>query len=228
MTTTKPSKLTESRTTPTYECRRVTESPTPDARLDQAPWRDAEWIDQFQLIDVAEYLPEERYLQAALLWDDVGLYVGYRSAPSLVPVTKTQRDGDLWTESAVELFLAAGAGYYEFQINPLGAVLDLHFPDEDADDWERYRAWDAGGMTWAVRSTGRPGKGVAGWEAELSLPWSAIPQITHETTDAGNVIWAQLSRSSRRPDGTYELPAWGPANKRFCDHAGMGRLLLAQ
>ncbi len=217
---------TRARATPNYECQKIATAPIPDARLDQSPWKEATWIDEFRLIDTGLELMDERYLQAAVLWNDAGLYVGFRSAPSLVPVTRTQRDSDLWTECAVELFLAAGAGYYEIEINPLGAVLDLHFPDEDANDWEQYRAWDAAGMTWAVRSTGRPGSGVAGWEAELSLPWSAVPQMTRDTGDTGDVIWAQLCRSTRRPDGTTEMPAWGPAQRRFCDHAGMGRLQL--
>ena len=213
-------------TTPSYDCQWVTDAPAPDARLDQPPWLDAVWIDQFRLIDTGEMLTDERYLQAALLWDDEALYIGFRSAPSLVPVTKTQRDDDLWTECAAELFLAAGAGYYEIEINPLGAVLDLHFPDEEADDWQRCRNWDAKGMTWAVRSMGRPGSGIAGGEAELSLPWSAVPEITRETGDEGDTIWAQLCRSGRRPDGSSELPAWGPAQGSFCDHAGMGRVRL--
>lgn len=214
------------RTTPSYDCHQVSTAPIPDARLDQPPWQDADWIDQFYLIDTGEELTEERYLHTALVWDEAGLYVGFRSAPSLVPVTMTQRDDALWTECAAELFLAAGAGYYEIEINPLGAVLDLHFPDEEADDWKRCRSWDAKGMTWAVRTIGRPGSGVSGWEAELSLPWSAVPQLTREDTDEGNVIWAQLCRSGRRSDGTSELPAWGPARGRFCDHAGMGRIRL--
>ena len=195
---------TIARPTPSYQCSKLDQGLRPAARLDRSPWKEATWIDDFKSIHTGEALTDDRYLQAAVLWDDAGLYVGFRSAPSLVPVTRVERDSDLWNECAVELFLAAGAGYYEIEINPLGAVLDLYFPDEEADDWKQCSSWDAEGMTWAVRSTGRPGSGVAGWEAELSLPWSAVPLMTRDVVEGDDVIWAQLCRSTRCTDGTLD------------------------
>ena len=39
--------------------------------------------------------------------------------------------------------------WLEIDLGRMVAVKEvrLHFPDEDADDWERYRAWDAGGVS---------------------------------------------------------------------------------
>lgn len=212
-------------TIPTYHCQRSQLPHPPDARLDVAPWSTATWITQFRCRDGAP-LPDDRYLRVALLWDDEALHVTWGSAPSLVPVTKTERDDDLWTECTAELFLAAGAGYYEFEVNPLGAVLDLHFPAEEDDDWLTHRQWDAPGLTWAVRSHGPGVGGSAPWSAQMRIPWAAMPELGREATPDGDVLLAQVCRAAARPDGGSELPAWGPAQKKFCERAGMGRVVL--
>lgn len=198
----------------------------PAAWLDVAPWSEADRITRFRCVDTGEPLPEERYLHAALLWDEDALHVAWRSAPSLVPVTKTKRDDDLWTECTAELFLAAGLGYYEFEVNPLGAILDLHFPDEDDDDWRTHRAWDAEGLQWAVRSLGAGSGGTTAWAAQMRIPWTAMPELTRESGDDGDVLWAQICRSGNGPDDRYELPAWGPVESKFCERSGMGRVVL--
>jgi hypothetical protein len=212
--------------TPTCRCRRAGSSLEPSGDTARAAWRAAEWISEFRLANGGTQLPPDRYLRAALLWDDEALYAAWESAPSLVPVTKTEHDADLWEECTVELFLAAGAGYYEIEVNPRGAVLDLHFPNEEDDDWLKYRSWDAEEMRWAVR----PGSldGLQPWTAELSLPWAAVPALTRETVDGQVCLWAQVCRSQRQPDGTFELPAWGPVQGKFCQRRFMGRVLLVE
>ena len=212
-------------TTPDYLCRRAALAAEPEAALDAPPWSQATWITEFTDVATATRLPPERFLHAALLWDDEALHVAWRSAPSLVPVTKGTRDDDLWTECTVELFLAAGAGYYEFELNPLGAVLDLHFPDEDDDDWRRHRAWDAPDLRWAVRSLGPGVAGTVPWAAQMRIPWHALPELSRDMQEGVEVLRAQVCRSGRTPEG-YEVPAWGPVRERFCEHAAMGRVLL--
>ncbi|MEW6752045.1 MAG: carbohydrate-binding family 9-like protein [Candidatus Latescibacterota bacterium] len=216
------------RPTPTYRCRRTPAPLDPNADLDRAPWSTASWIFDFRLLGTDDPLPPERFLEACLLWDEEHLYAAYRSAPSLVPVTRAHRDEDLWTECAVELFLAAGAGYYEFEVNPRGALLDLHFPHEDDEDWLACRAWDAAGIRWTARQAESPAGGTPGWQAELALPWAAVPALSRQRGPEGEVLAVQICRSGYRPDGTGELPAWGPAQQRFCERAGMGSVLLAR
>ncbi len=210
------------RPVPTYACARVTSPLVPTADLTRPPWSAAAWLDDFHPLGSDDAMPPERALRAAMMWDHEHLYVAFHSAPSLVPVTRWQRDEDLWTECAVEFFLAAGAGYYEFEINPRGALLDLHFADERDEDWRAARTWDAAGIRWAVRSEG----GGANWQAEVALPWAAVPHLTREADTAGDVLQVQLCRSGCRPDQSWEVPVWGPATRAFCERAGMGRVVL--
>jgi hypothetical protein len=214
-------------TTPTYQCRRAEVPRQLSAELDVAPWSQAEWITAFGLVPEGESLSEERFMHAALLWDDEALHAAWRSAPSLIPVTKTTRDDDLWTECTVELFLAAGSGYYEFEVNPLGAVLDLHFPDEAEQDWKRCARWDAEGLEWAVRSLGLVSGGLAPWAAQMRIPWEALPLLHREPGAHGDALRGQVSRSCFDAEGVGEAAAWGPVGGAFCERAAMGRLVLS-
>ena len=140
-------------------------------------------------------------------------------------MTKTERDGDLFNECTVELFLAAGPGFYEFEINPLGAVLDLYCPHEDQEaDWQTHARWDAADLKWAV-SVASAGEG---WTAEMRLPWAAIPLVNREEFDGSPCLRGNFCRCGRRADGSYELPSWTPVDKRFCELKAMGYILLTE
>jgi len=212
------------RPTPTYACHRTPESLEPCGETGRPAWQRAERLTAFHLAGGEGALASGRYLRAALLWDDEALYAAWESAPSLVPVTRAERDADLWTECAVELFLAAGEGYYEIEVNPRGAVLDLHFPSEDEDDWLKHRSWDAQGMAWAVSPESEDG--LQPWAAELRLPWSAVPEVSRAEADGQVALRAQICRSQADLEGGFELSAWGPVVSAFCERQAMGVVVL--
>ena len=214
-------------TLPQYQCRRLEQPLVPSGQLDRPPWTHTDWID-CHLVPGGEALPADRWLRAALRWDVDCLYVAFDSAPSLVPVTMAQRDAALWEECSAEIFLAAGSGYYEIEVNPLGAVLDLHFPDEAEEDWQACARWDAEGLTWAVGPSAEPAARAGGWSAELAIPWVALPELTRQSCDHQACVRAQLCRSQRRADGGYEPAAWGPVRERFCEHSAMGQVMLVE
>ena len=52
-----------------------------------------------------------------------------------VTATVSEHDGRLWENDVFEIFLRPSeqhAGYYEFEVNPFGAVLDAFFPPQTA------------------------------------------------------------------------------------------------
>ena len=141
---------------PICRCRRISEALEPSGHLDRSPWNESEWIEGF--VGNREQrgpVPAHRSPRVACRWDPEHLYVALVSAPSLVPVTKTERDDDIFIECAVELFLAAGHGFYEFEINPLGAVLDVYGPHEEQEaDGQRPARWDAGSVLVRISEEG--------------------------------------------------------------------------
>ena len=123
--------------------------------------------------------------------------------------TLVERDGDLWTEEVVEIFLAPGAAtprvYFEIEINPLGTVFDARIfnPSGDRRGMTVDREWRADRLTSAVRLD--PG---SSWRADLAIPWLALG-------DREESIWrANFFRIDRPRAGTAhrapEFSAWSP------------------
>ena len=86
--------------------------------------------------------------------------------------TMTRRDDPLWQEEVVEVFLAPGAAdpsrYFEFEVNPAGALFDAEIsnPDGRRETMTANTAWDCDGIAWAAGIDGRAG----GWWAEIAIP----------------------------------------------------------
>lgn len=203
---------------PVYRCTRAAEPPA----LDGSVWPAAERIaSAFHLVGD----PDRRsssHLSAAAMWDDEALYVSYTADPSPVPVTKRQRDDDLFNECAVEVFLKAGEGYYEIEINPLGAVLDLYFPDVTEQDWRAMARFDVDGMRWAVGEAGAGGR----WWAQAAIPWAGLPNLTRGTHEGEPCVCGNFARSQVLPNGEYDLTTWTDAREAFCELEAMGCIVL--
>ena len=207
---------------PIYYCRRASGPPVINGRPDSSFWAPADLIgSEFHPIG-REGDPSPYFLEVRALWDQQALYVSFISDPSPVEVTKRMRDLDLFNECAVEVFLGAGDGYYEIEVNPLGAVLDLYFPDASILDWQAYASFDVRGMRWAVGKTGEFGR----WCAQLAIPWSGVPEVTRGTHSGEPCLFVNFARSQRLSDGNYDLTTWSTARRRFCELEEMGCLVL--
>jgi hypothetical protein len=123
--------------------------------------------------------------------------------------TLAERDGDLWTEEVVEIFLAPGEAtplcYFEIEVNPLGTLFDARIvsPFGDRREMTVDRGWRAERLISAVKvDRGR------GWRADLTIPWVALG-------GADARIWrANFFRIDRpraeAPRGAPEFSAWSP------------------
>ena len=63
--------------------------------------------------------------QAAALWDDDNLYIGFWIEEPYPAATQTERDSLIFRENDVEIFIDGGDCYYEFEINALGTVYEV-------------------------------------------------------------------------------------------------------
>lgn len=86
-----------------------------------------------------------------------------------VVATHTQRDAPLWEEDVIEIFLSPEDPprlYYEFEVNPLGALFDARVasPDLARATMRVETAWDCAGF--AARVT----RGKGRWSASVRIP----------------------------------------------------------
>jgi hypothetical protein len=109
-----------------------------DGRLDEESWRVAPRSPRF--VDLISGGQTIHSTQAAVLWDDTYLYVGYWVEEPFVRAALTERDALIWTENDVELFVAGQDAYYELEINALGTIYEVFFIWEEAYERAGYSA----------------------------------------------------------------------------------------
>jgi hypothetical protein len=128
--------------------------------------------------------------------------------------TIRDRDGDLWTEEVIELFLAPGDDtprrYFELEINPLGTLFDaaVDSPHGDRRALAVDRAWSCAGLESRVEID----RERARWRAVLAIPWTSVAPGAPPDRWRLNVY-----RIDRPPDGDAEFSAWSPTFARPAD-----------
>ena len=162
------------------ECRRATSPILIDGLPNDAAWRDAQVIGNFTQTWVAPNHPAKSRTTARLLWDDQNLYFLAEMDDLDVFADITRHNGDLWNNDVFELFLkpsATGLGYYEFEINPNNATLEVYFPSRGSGGLRRWAKPDAFHLETKVTMRGgstlnNPSDRDIGWVVEGRIPWS--------------------------------------------------------
>jgi hypothetical protein len=130
------------------------------------------------------------------------LLVRFDGRDAGVAATLTGRDAPLWKEDVFEVFLSPQERptiYYEFQVNPLGAVFDarVESPDLARHSMRVETAWTCAGFSARVTRTERR------WSARLKIPLRAM------TPGAKASLWrANFYRIDRGSADEYS--AWSP------------------
>ena len=162
-------------------------------------------------------------------WDPAMLYVRFECADRDAWGTLTRRNDPIYSEEAVEVFLAPGAGdprrYFELEVSPLGTLFAarVHNPTARRADLVADTSWDCAGLEWQAEPTGHG----QDWRAALAIPWAGLldrgaaaggePQ-TVQRGAAGPPpaappprLWrANFYRIERPRDGAAELSCWSP------------------
>lgn len=121
---------------PRYTAFKIADAPTIDGKLDENVWKNAQRSKPFS--DLVSGAPAYLNTQAAVLWDDQHLYVGYWIEEPDVTATLTKRDAPIYKDNDVELFIAGTDGYYEFEINSFGTIYEVLFFWLDAFESKGY------------------------------------------------------------------------------------------
>ncbi|MGH9317139.1 MAG: carbohydrate-binding family 9-like protein [Thermoanaerobaculia bacterium] len=115
---------------------------------------------------------------------------------------RTERDGPLWEEDVFEVFLSPhdpAAVYYEFEVNPLGALFDarIESPDLRRETMRVETAWNCPGFSARVRLREKR------WSALLRIPLA--PMESGAPAAAWRANFFRIDRSLRD-----EYSAWSP------------------
>jgi len=160
-----------------FRCHRAVGPIVIDGKVDEPAWGNAEVVDDFR-IPVTGARPKFP-TKAMLLWDSENLYLAAFMVDNDITATRKEHDSQLWEDDVVELFLKPREDrnpYFEFEINPLGATLDLLFGRRGAGSFDRWRAWESG-MKAAVAIRGTLNDWTdkdAGWCVEVAIPLKAL------------------------------------------------------
>jgi hypothetical protein len=121
---------------PHYTAYYINSSIEIDGKLDESVWSKAPRSSSFRdLISGANTIHDT---QAAVLWDDEYLYVGYWIEEPQLQASLTERDAPIYKDNDVELFIAGKDAYYEFEINAFGTIYEVLFIWDSAYNTKGY------------------------------------------------------------------------------------------
>ena len=217
---------------PTYQIRYTPRAPQLTGRGDDPMWRRAPRSELFVHPTSGEPVPHlDTTFQA--LWDEHYLYVFMTGKDTDVWSTITERDGNLWDEEVMEVYLdpgGQGRDYVELQINPLNTQFDALFPRATNRDLERARAWTLEGWETHVHVQGTlndPSQADEGWSVEMRIPWASLPNVEAVPPHQGVTLRANFYRYDRTRDGGVQTLAWSPVGGgSFHQPDRFGRLVL--
>jgi len=194
-------------------CGVAQQPPALDGALDDSCWRSAGRIRDFE---VHTQMPGASVTTTVLACADRdALYFGFEcTEPSTAELkaNATKRDGRLWEDDSVELFLDTNGDlhtYYQLIVNSRGVIFDQ---DKGAPGLAGAK-WD-GPVTAAARVL--PDR----WTAEVKLEFTGLRLAETE----GRLWGANFARSSFR--GGRSLYVWSPVKRNFGEPQHFGRIVL--
>lgn len=167
----------DEKTPPEFECRWADGEITIDGKADEAAWSKAQVIDQFSLPWLKEPRPAKTATKARLLWDRENLYFFAHLEDSDLYADVLEHDGMTWDNDVFELFFKPAddkPGYYEFQVNAAGTIMDMFLPRRASGGYRRFKSDGTFHIEAKVQLGGTLNRWQdkdTGWSIEGRIPW---------------------------------------------------------
>ncbi len=203
-----------------YICKKVKEKIILSGKLDDPLWKSAKIV---SLHDAITGEHGRFSTNVRILYDDLYLYVGFACEDDYIWGTVMERDGPIWDEECVEVFLNpanVAHQYYEINVSPKNIIYDSvilnnRTPDKPQAQFIGFPQWDAEALQTAVQVVGeldKPG-GARQWTAEFAIPFSALFGAKNNPPQNGDVWRANFYRIDSPQKGNREHYAWSPTEK---------------
>jgi uncharacterized repeat protein (TIGR03806 family) len=160
-----------------FECRWADTPITLDGKADEEAWKHAQVIDHFYLPWTRDSRRARTATRAKLLWDREYLYFFADMEDADLFALEKEHDGQTWEDDVFELFFKPAddkPGYYEFQVNAAGTVLDMFLPRRGAGGYRRFKNDGDFHVEARVRLQGTLNRWQdrdTGWSVEGRIPW---------------------------------------------------------
>lgn len=198
-----------------YRCPYTDSPPKLDGTGSDAVWSRAEWSEEFVDIEGAAR-PAPRYrTRVKMLWDEGHLYVHAELAEPHVWGTHTKRNSIIFEDNDFEIFIDPDGdrlNYYEFEINPLGTVMELTLPKPYVDKGN-YTFVQTPGLRSAVHVNGTvndPSDIDKSWTVEVAMPLAGLRELKVGGVPEGlrggetwRVNFSRVQWTHRIVDGKY-------------------------
>jgi uncharacterized repeat protein (TIGR03806 family) len=162
-----------------FECRWADAPIQVDGKADEPAWKKAQVIDRFYLPWLGKNARAAKTKTSArLLWDRDYLYFFAEMEDADLYADVKEPDGMTWFNDVFELFFKPAddkAGYYEFQVNALGTVMDMFIPRRNSGGYQRYIKDGDFHIEAKVVLKGTLNKWTdkdQGWSVEGRMPWT--------------------------------------------------------
>jgi uncharacterized repeat protein (TIGR03806 family) len=215
-----------------YECRFADVPPKVDGVADDAAWQSAQVIDRFTLPWLKDQeRPGKTATKARLLWDREALYFLAEMTDSDLYADVTQADGKTWDNDVFELFFKPAvdkSGYYEFQVNAAGTVMDMFLPRRGAGGYQRFVKEGEFHLETSVKLDGTLNKWSdrdRGWIVEGRIPWTDF--LRTGGRPAPDEVWKfalcryDYSVGFEGPELSTCAPLLAPSFHQFEDYADL-------
>jgi uncharacterized repeat protein (TIGR03806 family) len=202
---------------PDYVCVGTDAPITIDGKADEPAWRNAPVIDHFTMPWLKEDKRPKNATRARLLWDKDYLYFfAEMDDPDLYSAI-TEHNAHIWENDCFELFFKPSADkppYYEFEVTPANATLDMFIPSRDKGGYNEFKDKDTFHWTTAVTLRGKLNQHTdnGGWSVEGRIPWSDLAQ-TGGKPNAGDTWRFALCRVDYKDAKNLELSTIAPLTK---------------
>ncbi|MGI8635472.1 MAG: carbohydrate-binding family 9-like protein, partial [Segetibacter sp.] len=115
---------------PDYIAKKIKSDIVIDGDISKEVWRKAIWSRRFT--DMVTGDPGMYNTLASMLWNDQFLYIAFNAEEPFVEARQTERDGIIFLENDLELFIDGGDCYYELEVNAANTIYEVFFIWKDA------------------------------------------------------------------------------------------------
>jgi len=235
---------------PVALCRRIPDGAIRvDGELSPGEWDRAMVVSGFRL--TRELTPCRQETLGMMLWDSRYLYLAFDCEDADLTATITERDGELWREDDVEVFIDPDAdemSYLEFELSPRGIFYDATVADYRPEiDWPAdlshldidrgikiYTTLDTQAKARIAGTLNKPDDVDEGWTCELAISWTDIARGTNvrRLPPRDGDVWLiglfRVNVNVKADQKLTEYSGWNPTTSWFHVPWLFGRVVFVE